>query len=74
MGIDLVLGLPLRPELFLPAIGYAAGLWRVREKVGLYRAARAGVRTLRAEQGPHGSRRIFAFALPLLAAAVANNE
>ncbi|EAQ73806.1 MULTISPECIES: hypothetical protein [unclassified Synechococcus] len=35
VGIALVLQLPLRPYLLLPAIGYAAGMWRGRRKVGL---------------------------------------
>lgn len=35
VGIALVLQLPLRPDLLLPAIGYAAGMWRGRGKAGL---------------------------------------
>jgi hypothetical protein len=35
VGIALVLLLPLKPYLLLPAIGYAAGMWRGRRKAGL---------------------------------------
>ncbi len=35
VGIALVVQLPLRPYLLLPAIGYAAGMWRGRRKAGL---------------------------------------
>ncbi|MCP9800120.1 hypothetical protein [Synechococcus sp. RedBA-s] len=35
VGIALVLQLPLRPSLLLPAIGYAAGMWQGRRKLGL---------------------------------------
>jgi hypothetical protein len=35
VGIALVVQLPLRPELLLPAIGYAAGMWQGRRKGGL---------------------------------------
>lgn len=35
VGIALVVQLPLRPVLLLPAIGYAAGMWLGRRKVGL---------------------------------------
>ncbi|CAK6701067.1 hypothetical protein VB734_08290 [Synechococcus sp. BA-124 BA4] len=34
VGIALVVQ-PLRPELLLPAIGYAAGMWQGRRKAGL---------------------------------------
>ena len=35
VGIALVVQLPLRPDLLLPAIGYAAGMWQGRRKAGL---------------------------------------
>jgi hypothetical protein len=35
VGIALVVQLPLRPYLLLPAIGYAAGMWQGRRKAGL---------------------------------------
>ncbi len=35
VGIALVVLLPLRPVLLLPAIGYALGMWRGRGKAGL---------------------------------------
>jgi len=35
VGIALVVQLPLCPELLLPAISYAAGMWQGRRKVGL---------------------------------------
>jgi hypothetical protein len=35
IGIALVVQLPLRPDLLLPAIGYAVGMWRGRQKAGL---------------------------------------
>jgi hypothetical protein len=35
VGIVLVLLLPLRPALLLPAIGYAAGMWQGRRRLGL---------------------------------------
>ena len=35
VGIALLVQLPLRPDLLLPAIGYAAGMWQGRRKAGL---------------------------------------
>ncbi len=35
VGIVLLVQLPLHPHLLLPAIGYAAGMWRGRRKAGL---------------------------------------
>lgn len=35
LGIALVVLLPLRPALLLPAIGYAAGMWQGRRRLGL---------------------------------------
>jgi hypothetical protein len=35
VGIALVVQLPLRPYLLLPAIGYAVGMWQGRRKAGL---------------------------------------
>lgn len=35
VGIALLVQLPLRPYLLLPAIGYAAGMWQGRRKAGL---------------------------------------
>jgi hypothetical protein len=34
VGILLVVQLPFRPHLLLPAIGYAIGMWRGRGKAG----------------------------------------
>ena len=35
VGLALVVQLPRRPYLLLPAIGYAAGMWQGRRKAGL---------------------------------------
>jgi hypothetical protein len=35
VGIFLVVQLPFRPQLLLPAIGYAVGMWRGRRQAGL---------------------------------------
>jgi protein-S-isoprenylcysteine O-methyltransferase Ste14 len=35
LGIALVVLIPLRPQLLLPAIGYAVGMWRGRRRAGL---------------------------------------
>jgi hypothetical protein len=35
VGIALLLVLPLRPALLLPAIGYGVGMWQGRRKLGL---------------------------------------